>query len=375
MSRYTTQLRWPIEQRQGETDSAPNDYSKCYKMLGLDDYPIFDESYREQLNTKIIRHFYFREIGFETLAQFAWYARNTMHEQMPYFNQLYESLNLITDPITNKHMNYAEVFNLKQTGSTTTEDTKSATDSTTGAGSTTTTTDHGHRIEEDTVYGKTETETIEYDTSETDLKTYGRTEDGTTETTYGKTQNTVNGGADTNTEGTTHERVIHSDTPMNQISNSGVENLNYATDVTYTDREGISGNVTQYGGTTAVTTGGNDTITSNSQTGGSDTGTRTREGTDTSTRADSGTDSRETVNSGRDIVTEISSTNLDRDSEGQATSAYERDLAESATRTRDTIGYDGTSPSKLLEEFRKTFINVDMQVIASLEPLFFGIWD
>ena len=53
MSRYTIELRYLIE---GNYD------------LGLKDYPIFDESYREQLNNKIIQHYYFREIGFETEA-------------------------------------------------------------------------------------------------------------------------------------------------------------------------------------------------------------------------------------------------------------------------------------------------------------------
>ena len=34
----------------------------------MTDYPIFDENYREVLETKILKHFYFREIGFETFA-------------------------------------------------------------------------------------------------------------------------------------------------------------------------------------------------------------------------------------------------------------------------------------------------------------------
>jgi hypothetical protein len=41
--------------------------------LGLKDYPIFDESYRDALNKKILDHFRFREIGFETPARFKFY--------------------------------------------------------------------------------------------------------------------------------------------------------------------------------------------------------------------------------------------------------------------------------------------------------------
>ena len=37
-------------------------------------------------------------------------------------------------------------------------------------------------------------------------------------------------------------------------------------------------------------------------------------------------------------------------------------------------GYRGKSPSKSLEEFRKTMLNIDMQVIKDLEDLFFQLW-
>ena len=112
MAIYTTLLRSIVEQRQADEHVGPDDFSVAYRTLGLSDYPIFDESYRAQLNDKIIRHFYFREIGFETVAQFRWRMDATMRENMPYFNQLYASLNLIVDPITNVRYTYQDVFNL-----------------------------------------------------------------------------------------------------------------------------------------------------------------------------------------------------------------------------------------------------------------------
>ena len=51
MSTYTTQLRYIVE----------SGYD-----LGLKNYPIFDEGYREVLNNKIIEHYYFREIGLDS---------------------------------------------------------------------------------------------------------------------------------------------------------------------------------------------------------------------------------------------------------------------------------------------------------------------
>ena len=55
MSKYTTQLRYLIDMKYD---------------IGLNDYPIFDENYREILNNKIINHYYTEEIGFETARLF-----------------------------------------------------------------------------------------------------------------------------------------------------------------------------------------------------------------------------------------------------------------------------------------------------------------
>lgn len=64
-------------------------------------YPIFDEDYRSVLERKIVSHFYMREIGFETISHWKLMLRNKMNEIMPYYNQLYLSEKLITDPLIN----------------------------------------------------------------------------------------------------------------------------------------------------------------------------------------------------------------------------------------------------------------------------------
>lgn len=58
--------------------------------FGLQDYPIFDESYRKVLNQKILYHYYENEIGFETAALFKFYLNNKMNEIMEYYNTLYK---------------------------------------------------------------------------------------------------------------------------------------------------------------------------------------------------------------------------------------------------------------------------------------------
>ena len=78
--------------------------------LGLRDYPIFDESYREQLNGKIIEHYWFREIGLETPGLFKRFLNRKMNEIMPYYNQLYESTLKKFDPYVN--------YDLQTTGTT-----------------------------------------------------------------------------------------------------------------------------------------------------------------------------------------------------------------------------------------------------------------
>lgn len=72
--------------------------------LGLDAYPIFDEDYRRGLNAKIIEHYWFREIGFETPQMFKRFLNRRMNEIMPFYNQLYESALLEFDPMANHRM-------------------------------------------------------------------------------------------------------------------------------------------------------------------------------------------------------------------------------------------------------------------------------
>lgn len=114
MSRYTIELRYLIE---GNYD------------LGLKDYPIFDETYREQLNNKIIQHYYFREIGFETEALFKNRLNQKMNEIMPYYNQMYESSKLKIDPLST--IDLEEVFSRKS------KTTGEGTSSTSGTGNNT----------------------------------------------------------------------------------------------------------------------------------------------------------------------------------------------------------------------------------------------
>ena len=84
MAIYTTELRRLIESGFD---------------IGLHDYPIFDESYRDILNQKIINHYYMCEIGAETAGLFKHYLNTKMAEIMPYYNKLYLSERIEFDPM------------------------------------------------------------------------------------------------------------------------------------------------------------------------------------------------------------------------------------------------------------------------------------
>lgn len=189
MSKYTTQLRWICEQLGSGLDVPEGqEYADAvYKYIGLDKYPIYDEEYRTKLNDKIIDHYWFREIGFETAAQFAWYLRRTMNEIMPKYNRLYESL----------------------------------------------LTDLNHPLSDWTRH-----RTVDSDTHSTGVETLAETNSSS-----GTSQNaTTTANANTN---------IFSDTPMSMLNNAGepqVSNMDYATNVTYDNDSGTtnsSGNTSQ----------------------------------------------------------------------------------------------------------------------------------
>lgn len=103
MSKYTTQVRFICEEAVGLTESEG--YGSIEKIIEgargkiFDfDYPIFDEEYKGNLERKILRHYYTREIGLETVGLWKHFLNMKMNEIMPYYNQLYKSALLEFDP-------------------------------------------------------------------------------------------------------------------------------------------------------------------------------------------------------------------------------------------------------------------------------------
>lgn len=69
-----------------------------------DPFPIWDENHRGELEKKIIEHYYFRQIGFETVGRFKFYLNTRLREIMPRYNKLYKTTIYKYNPIENYNM-------------------------------------------------------------------------------------------------------------------------------------------------------------------------------------------------------------------------------------------------------------------------------
>jgi hypothetical protein len=85
------------------------------------DFPLFDETYRETFKQKFINHFYFREIGCETVGRFKFYLKEQLNLIMPVFNKMYMSQGLEQRILDNYDV--TETYTRTTTGNTTANNT------------------------------------------------------------------------------------------------------------------------------------------------------------------------------------------------------------------------------------------------------------
>ena len=106
MAKYTTEVRSICENYANLKESKGynsiqsilnNSWDKVFDF----DFPIFDENYREPLCKKILKHFYTKEIGEETVGLWKLRLDDRMNEIMPYYNKLYESELISIEPLIN----------------------------------------------------------------------------------------------------------------------------------------------------------------------------------------------------------------------------------------------------------------------------------
>lgn len=285
MAKYTTQVRTICEIKAGMEESKGFNnietiLTTAAPLIFNFDFPIFDETYRLILEKKILRHYYMREIGEETVGLWQLRLNSRLNEIMPYYNKLYNSELITFDPMKD------------------TDYTKSGDRS-------------GESSEGKTEEGKTHSTTTMTGTV-------------TDEATGSNTQHET--GTDNDVRKNDHWDY-YSDTPQGTVSN--LENLSYLTNARHITDDGTGS-------------------------------TRTKNLT-TTNEAD--TENTRTYNT-------TNETNGTNSMEGTKQANSTEEYAE------HVLGkMPGKSYSKLLMEFRETFLNIDMMIINDLSDLFFGLWE
>lgn len=138
MSKYTTELRYICEQLANESGSkgysdVNSIIEKAREKIFSFNYDIFSEYYKNILETKILKHFYLREIGYETYGIFKLKLENKMQQIMPYYNKLYLSEDSITEPLKD----FSRSHTTKRTDDTSTTEKNAGTTNTSTTNATT----------------------------------------------------------------------------------------------------------------------------------------------------------------------------------------------------------------------------------------------
>lgn len=259
MSKYTTQVRFICESKSGlevsgGSGNVDNIIAGSWNKIFTSKAPFFDEAYRSVLCSKILKHYYMREICCETVGIWTLWMNTRLEEIMPYYNQLYESAKIEFNPL--------------------------------------------HDVNLTREHKRTENETASGNRDTTGNRDTNITSNGTTNRTTNNDEN---------------KKDLYSDTPQGALT--GVENETYLTNA-----RKITDNV-------------------------------------------NGTDNAEVNNTEKNAS--------DYSDKEKTTSNV--DTTENYLET--LVGKQGSDTySKMIMEFRDTFLNIDMMVIDEFKDLFFGLW-
>lgn len=298
------------------------------------DFPIFDEAYRNVLETKIIKHFYFREIGFETVGLWQAMLDIKLNDIMPFYNQLYKSATLDFNPFYD--VDLTRTFNRQNDQTTShqsTTDASANTDLTTKDTSSTMSKDSSHSTSDENLMSNTE----------------GSMDSTTTNTNTVTADNT----STHNTTATKDHTDAYSDTPQGALT--GVETLTYLS------------NARQIKDNDTVST----TDTEKDMTEGSATSTVKASDKSTSSAQNSNMVQIESQGS-VDIKADGTAKKIETN---EATTNAQGNLKNLEQYTELVKGKQGTtSYSYLLKEYRETMLNIDMMILDELSELFMYLW-
>ena len=101
MSKYTTEVRYICEMHSGfpvdeMQDHTPDEIISASRSKIFDfSYPIYESGHKPELETKILKHYYTREIGAETVGLWKLWLNDTLNLIMPKYNKLYKVKKII----------------------------------------------------------------------------------------------------------------------------------------------------------------------------------------------------------------------------------------------------------------------------------------
>lgn len=121
MSKYTTEVRYICESYAGVEESVgygdiDSIIEKSIEKVFDFNFPIFDESYRKVLQTKILKHYWTREIGGESVGLWKHWLNTRLNEIMPYYNKLYEIESFKFNPLHDTDITRTHKGSGKNTG-------------------------------------------------------------------------------------------------------------------------------------------------------------------------------------------------------------------------------------------------------------------
>lgn len=366
MSKYTTEVRCICETYAGLNESEGYNHINDIITKSMDkvfdfEYPIFDNAYKNVLQRKILKHYYTREIGLETVGLWKHFLDMRMNEIMPYYNKLYESELLKFNPLYDVDLTKDHSGTGSETGSETAHktDTSSTTSHNTANKTSNTEAENVKEIEYEEHGTSADTGTIQDAGSKNATKTLNTT---TTSTDSGT--DTKNG-----SDVKKNDRWdIYSDTPQGSLQNIKTGDGAYLTNARHITDDGTGStfsetinhgkvNTTRETGTVgdAETNGNTRTLGTTTTTSG------TKEGTETTTDHAEGA---ETTNENGTV-----------NGTGNSTQNTNHNI----NTTNDYIEHvsgktPGASFARLLMEYRDALLNIDMMVIQELADLFMNLW-
>lgn len=313
MANYTTLVRSICESFSDDRSLTPTQYIMNAAPKIFEDYPIFDEAYRAELNKKILRHYYFREIGLETYGLWKEFLNRRMEEIMPYYNQLYASEAVKYNPLWDT--DYTTTHNLKNDVARAMQRKEN-----------TSKTDIGN---EDTTFNESSTENQKMVADEE----YSGKEDKTW------TERGTDSGNETGEENGTYSETTSGTTSGKTDSTTGVTTSGTSVEDTKSDKN-TSGkaDTTTAGKSDTTTSGKSDTTTSGKSDTESETGkTTSSTGKDTVKGGD--TKSAEFSENGTDSST--ASGTVDTTVEGESSSESSGTNTDKETQTNDLTTVTG----------------------------------